>query len=77
MHFVRALTDEDRRRFADTDCQQELSRRVRGQPEGDDCKEEILYVYRYRHIITEPWREWPLCELHKQKVMKAGAQLEG
>jgi hypothetical protein len=35
---------------------------------GDDCTKKIECVYRYRHIITEPWREWPLCELHKQIV---------
>ena len=30
---------------------------------------------RYRHVAGEQWREWPLCELHMQKVLKAGAQM--
>jgi len=75
MSFVRPLNAEDRRRFADTDCQQELSRLVRGEPEGDACRERIAYIYRYRHLAGEQWREWPLCELHMQKVLEAGAQM--
>jgi hypothetical protein len=33
-------------------------------------------VFRYRHVAAEQWREWPLCELHMQEVLKAGAQTE-
>jgi hypothetical protein len=73
--FIHGLNDDDHhQRFANTDCQQELSRLVRGQPDGT-CTEDIAYVIRYRHCVDQPLKEWPLCELHMREALKKGARI--
>jgi hypothetical protein len=69
MCLLRLLTDEDRRRFEGTGCQQTLNCDVR-EPEKTDCKEQIKYVCRFRPTTDQAWKEWPLCELHMQEALK-------
>jgi len=69
MCLLRRLTDEDRRGFEGTGCQQTLSSEIR-EPEKTDCKGEILYVCRSRITTDQPWQEWPLCESHAQEALR-------
>jgi hypothetical protein len=73
--FFHHLTYQDRQVFHNHGCQQSLSRAVRGS-EDTDCKDDILYLRRFRISKDQPWQFWPFCERHMLDAKKGGAQME-